>query len=229
MASDYRHRREQKACTIFEYLTKGAQDTTTAWPELIFSLSSPQEERAGERRPLLWNAPFPIPLPTRASRGEGENFWRLCQMRPDRGSRSRFAALPFWTGDPSGLRRCAKVRANRLLVAANDTHAGRRVLTLAQCVQGGDALPGRRRRQPFAQKPLRRQSRARPIAPHFQFGVVEVSQTLSSVAKQVLRFSNRQLRAHPFRRSSAVLLPQKQMRFGDRMKSYDGMCGIFSG
>jgi hypothetical protein len=25
-------------------------DTTTAWPKLVFSLSSPQEERAGERR-----------------------------------------------------------------------------------------------------------------------------------------------------------------------------------
>src|SRR6266566_8529319 len=57
-------------------------DTTTAWPELMFSLSSPQEERDGERRPLLWNAPLPIPLPTRASRGEGENFWWLCQAAP---------------------------------------------------------------------------------------------------------------------------------------------------
>src|SRR5437773_4639630 len=59
--------------------TQGAHlDTTTAWPELKFSLSSPQEERAGERRPLLLNAP----LPTRASRGEGENFWWLCQDAP---------------------------------------------------------------------------------------------------------------------------------------------------
>ena len=97
-------------------------NTTTAWPELKFSLSSPQEERAGERRPLLLNAPLPVPtaielselrqdrsadcsplpavlagpergglksallnsmavlpvpLPTRSSRGEGENFWWL--------------------------------------------------------------------------------------------------------------------------------------------------------
>src|SRR5213596_761873 len=27
----------------------------------MFSLSSPQEERAGERRPLLLNAPLPVP------------------------------------------------------------------------------------------------------------------------------------------------------------------------
>ena len=53
-------------------------DTTTAWPELMFSLSSPQEERAGERRPLLLKEP----LPTRASRGEGENFWWLYQDAP---------------------------------------------------------------------------------------------------------------------------------------------------
>src|SRR6266478_6321157 len=39
---------------------------------------SPKEERAGERRPLLLNAPHPNPLPTRSSRGEGENFWWLC-------------------------------------------------------------------------------------------------------------------------------------------------------
>src|SRR5205809_1734503 len=89
----------------------------------MFSLSSPKEERAGERRPLLLNAPLPVPtaielrsadfspplsgpaktagsglksallscrnsmavlpvpLPTRASRGEGENFrwlWSRC-------------------------------------------------------------------------------------------------------------------------------------------------------
>src|SRR5207245_11428607 len=48
----------------------------------MFSLSSPQEERAGERRPLLLNAPLPSPLPTRASRGEGENFWWLYQDAP---------------------------------------------------------------------------------------------------------------------------------------------------
>ena len=40
----------------------GALDTSIAEPELMFSLSSPQEER----RPLLWNAP----LPTRAPRGK---------------------------------------------------------------------------------------------------------------------------------------------------------------
>src|SRR6266478_3335561 len=38
---------------------------------------SPKEERAGERRPLLLNAPHPNPLPARSSRGEGENFWWL--------------------------------------------------------------------------------------------------------------------------------------------------------
>src|SRR5947208_3755797 len=42
----------------------------------------PKEERAGERRPLLLNAPHPNPLPTRSSRGEGENFWWLCQDAP---------------------------------------------------------------------------------------------------------------------------------------------------
>ena len=45
----------------------------------MFSLCSPQEERAGEKRPLLLNAPLLVPLPTRASRGEGENFWWFCQ------------------------------------------------------------------------------------------------------------------------------------------------------
>src|SRR5207247_8031538 len=105
--------------------TQGAHlDTTTGWPELMLSLSSPQEERAGERRPLLLNAPLPVPtaielsefrpyrsadfsplpavlgapergglksallnsmpglpvpLPTRPSRGERENFWWLYQ------------------------------------------------------------------------------------------------------------------------------------------------------
>jgi len=58
--------------------------TTTTWPQLMFTLSSPKEERAGERRPLLLNAPLPVPLPTRASRGEGENFWWLCQHVPIR-------------------------------------------------------------------------------------------------------------------------------------------------
>src|SRR5262245_16496053 len=32
---------------------------------------SPQEERGGERRPILLDAPLPDPLPTRSSRGEG--------------------------------------------------------------------------------------------------------------------------------------------------------------
>src|SRR5258708_34268113 len=31
-----------------------------------------------ERRPLLLNAPLPVPLPTRASRGEEEVFWWCC-------------------------------------------------------------------------------------------------------------------------------------------------------
>ena len=48
-----------------EARTGRAHLDTTAGPELIFSLSSPEEER----RSLLWNAP----LPTRAS--QGENFW----------------------------------------------------------------------------------------------------------------------------------------------------------
>src|SRR5438093_867524 len=72
--------------------TQGAHlHTTTAWPELMFSLSSPQEERAGESRPLLSNAP----LPTRASRGEGENFWRLYQDAPAAAGVSP-AALLCW-------------------------------------------------------------------------------------------------------------------------------------
>ena len=121
------------------------------------------------------------------------------------------------------------MRTDCLLIAAHNTHAGRRMLTLAQRVQSGNALPGGRRGQPFAQHPLRRQSRAGPIAPCLQFGGVRISQTLSSIAKQVLRFSNRQFRAHSSRRLSAVLLPYKRIRFGDRMKLYDGMGGIFSG
>src|SRR5437773_3720148 len=35
-----------------------------------------QEERVGERRPILLDAPLPIPLPARSSRGEGENDFR---------------------------------------------------------------------------------------------------------------------------------------------------------
>src|SRR6266498_3647941 len=38
-----------------------------------------QEERAGERRPVLFNSPHP----TRSSRGEGENFRWLYQDAPD--------------------------------------------------------------------------------------------------------------------------------------------------
>ena len=139
------------------------------------------------------------------------------------------SALPFRTAGAQGLPHCAKVRTDCLLIATNDTHAGRWMLTLAQRVQGGDTLPGRRRGQPFAQDPLRRQSRAEPIAPCPQFGGIRISQTLSSIAKQVLRFSNRQFRAHSSRRLSAALLPQKQVRFGDGMKSDGGMGGIFSG
>ena len=121
------------------------------------------------------------------------------------------------------------MRTDCLLIAAHNTHAGRRMLTLAQRVQGGNALPGGRRGQPFAQDPLGRQSRAGPIAPCLQFGGVRISQTLSSIAKQVLRFSNRHFRPHPFRRLSAVLLPHKQMGFGDRMESDGRMYGIFYG
>ena len=70
------------------------RDTSIAWPELVFSLSSTQEERAGERRPLLLNAP----LPTRASRGEGENFCWLCQDASLSGLSARNAE-PLHLGD----------------------------------------------------------------------------------------------------------------------------------
>src|SRR5881394_3954706 len=41
-----------------------------------FSPSPPaEEERAGESRRVLLNAPHAGPLPTRSSRGEGESFW----------------------------------------------------------------------------------------------------------------------------------------------------------
>src|SRR5213593_529076 len=65
------------------------------------SPSPPSEEkRGGKRRPLRWNAPFPVPLPTRSSRGEGENFWRLQQDE-------RFRILDFirsWSfGFPSAF------------------------------------------------------------------------------------------------------------------------------
>src|SRR5437867_4936052 len=69
-------------------------ETTIAKPELMFSLSSPEEERGGERRPLLLNAPLPFPLPTRASRGEGENFWWLCQDAPIRPWLLNFLFVP---------------------------------------------------------------------------------------------------------------------------------------
>src|SRR6266446_3325989 len=42
-----------------------------------------KEERAGERRSTLLNAPLPNPLPTRSSRGEGENFWWCYGDAPD--------------------------------------------------------------------------------------------------------------------------------------------------
>src|SRR6266516_8066949 len=44
-------------------------DTPTVWPELMFSLSSPQVERAGERRSLLLNAPSLPPHPSHARGG----------------------------------------------------------------------------------------------------------------------------------------------------------------
>ena len=120
------------------------------------------------------------------------------------------------------------MRADGLFVAANDTYRGRRVLALAQRVQGGNALPGGCRSQPFAQDPLRSQARAGPVAPRLQFRAVNVRQSLSSLAKQVLRFSNRQFGAHPLRRSSAVLSQEKELWLGDGMKSDGGMDGIFS-
>src|SRR5213593_2370620 len=49
------------ASPFLDFRARWALDTTTAWPELMFSLSSPQEERAGEKRPLLLNAPLPVP------------------------------------------------------------------------------------------------------------------------------------------------------------------------
>src|SRR5207249_1410184 len=106
-----------------------------------------------------------------------------------------------------------------LLIAADDTHGGRRMLTLPQCINGGHALPGGCRCQPFAQDPLRRQSQAGPVAPRLQFRAVTVNvrQSLSSLAKQVLRFSNRQFGAHPLRRSNAVLSPEKELWLGDGM------------
>ena len=137
--------------------------------------------------------------------------------------------LPYVGLHRSGLGRRAKVRANRLLVATHDAHRGRRMLTLPQCINGGNALPGRRGGKAFAKNHLRRRSRAGPIAPGVQFGSVGISQSLSSIAKQVLRFSDRQFRAHPSRHLSAVLLPHEQIGFGDGMKSYDGMGGILSG
>src|SRR5206468_11600603 len=70
------------ASPFLDFRAQWALDTTTAWPELMFSLSSPQEERDGERRRPLLNALLPVPLPTRASRGEGENFWWFCQDAP---------------------------------------------------------------------------------------------------------------------------------------------------
>src|SRR5436190_6681065 len=76
----------------FDPLPVGAQlDTTTIRLAEVFPLSSPKEERAGERRPLLLKAPHPNPLPTRSSRGEGENFWWLCQDAPCWPRTSRFS------------------------------------------------------------------------------------------------------------------------------------------
>src|SRR5437667_3991745 len=42
-----------------------------------------QEERVGERRSTLLNAPLLNPLPTRSSRGEGENYWWWYRDAPD--------------------------------------------------------------------------------------------------------------------------------------------------
>src|SRR5213596_2007852 len=133
------------ASPFLDFRARWALDTTTAGPELMFSLSSPQEERAGERRPLLLNAPLPVPtaielrsadfspprsgpaktagsglksallscrnslnsmavlpvpLPTRASRGEGENFWWLCQAAPQPEGR-------VWIPPPPGRSSCS--------------------------------------------------------------------------------------------------------------------------
>src|SRR6266516_1352823 len=55
-------------------------DTTTIRLAEVFSLSSPKGgEGGGEEATILLNASHPNPLPTRSSRGEGENFWWLCR------------------------------------------------------------------------------------------------------------------------------------------------------
>ena len=51
-------------------------DTSTAQAEVIFSFSSRRGgEVWGEEATFTLNAPLPVPLPTRSSRGEGESFW----------------------------------------------------------------------------------------------------------------------------------------------------------
>src|SRR5205814_7328465 len=76
---------------------------------------------AGEKRPLLLNAPLLVPLPTRASRGEGENFWWFCQ-----------AASREMTGRTSILEhrielrdvRCSAFDVQRSMFSCNTLYAG---------------------------------------------------------------------------------------------------------
>ena len=55
-------------------------DTTTAWSELMFSLSSSQEERDGERRPLLLDAPLPIPTAIELSEFRQDRSADFCPL-----------------------------------------------------------------------------------------------------------------------------------------------------
>src|SRR5439155_4802549 len=57
-------------------------DTTTTRPEEVFSLSSRRVGALGRGGQFYECPPHPNLLPTRSSRGEGENFWWLYQDAP---------------------------------------------------------------------------------------------------------------------------------------------------
>ena len=57
-------------------------DTTTTRPEEVFSLSSRRVGALGRGVQFYECPPHPNLLPTRSSRGEGENFWWLYQDAP---------------------------------------------------------------------------------------------------------------------------------------------------
>src|SRR5207247_6056679 len=79
------------------------QDRSADFSPLPAVLAGP--ERGGLKSALLNSmAVFPVPLPTRASRGEGENFWWLRQDAPTgRAGRVKMEGPERLTDEKSGF------------------------------------------------------------------------------------------------------------------------------